>query len=225
MQLTADKQTRLRDGLLHRLEALYGVEDSDVHHLDRCLEEGIHRTLQCFGHLKNKYYRQDDIRLLHTGQQFIFLYYLSNTVFHRQVQQGEETARDLCDKLYGFNRTTASCDLFYEVEMPEYFMIDHPVGSVIGRARIGKGFGFIQGCTVGVNKGIYPTLGDHVMMFSNSKIVGNCRVGNNVLISANAYIKDMDIPDNSVVYGQYPNVTVKSGKEELIRATFEEQFV
>lgn len=46
-----------------------------------------------------------------------------------------------------------------------------------------------------------------------------------MLIGANAYVKDMDVPDNSMVFGQYPNVIIKSGYEDNIRAAFVEQFV
>lgn len=48
------------------------------------------------------------------------------------------------------------CDLYHEVNLPHYFTLDHPVGSVMGRAEYGEGFSFGQNCTVGNNKGIYP---------------------------------------------------------------------
>ena len=108
--------------------------------------------------------------------------------------------------------------------MPEYFLVDHPLSSVIGRATIGNGFAFIQGCSVGGNNGVYPVIGENVFMYSNSKILGKSHIGNNVLIGANTYIKDMDIPDNVIVFGQYPNVIIKKNHHEMIRQKIEEQF-
>jgi serine O-acetyltransferase len=87
----------------------------------------------------------------------------------------------------------------------------------MGRAKYGNRFFFYQGCTVGGNrnKGIleYPVIGENVTMYSDSKIIGNSIIGNNVLISANAYIKNEKIPDNSIVFGQSPNLIIKQRKE------------
>lgn len=88
-------------------------------------------------------------------------------------------------------------------------MLDHPVGSVLGRAKYGDYFEFSQNCTVGNNKGVYPTIGNHVRMKSGAKIVGDCNIGNNVILAANTYVKDTNIEDNSVVFGSSPNLIIK----------------
>lgn len=118
--------------------------------------------------------------------------------------------RLLADKIYYLNKTLNGCDLFYEIKLPRYFRLDHPVGSVMGRAEYGEGFSFSQCCTVGNNKGIYPRLGENVRMCACSSIIGDCRVGDNVIIGANSGIKDMDVPDNTIVFGQYPNNILKN---------------
>lgn len=54
-------------------------------------------------------------------------------------------------------------------------------------------------------------------MCSNSKILGKSKIGDNVIVSANTYIKDEDIPDNSLVFGQSPNLVIKKKSiEEII---------
>jgi serine O-acetyltransferase len=93
--------------------------------------------------------------------------------------------------------------------MPDVFFLDHPVGSVLGRATYGLNFSFSQNCTVGNNKGIFPTIGKNVQMLSGSKILGRCKIGDNVIVSANTYIKDTDIPANSLVFGSSPNLVIK----------------
>jgi serine O-acetyltransferase len=92
--------------------------------------------------------------------------------------------------------------------MPPVFFLDHPVGSVIGRADFGNYFSFSQNCTVGNNKGKYPNIGKNVKMMSGSKIIGNCKIGDNVIVSANTYLKDVDIPDCSLVFGSSPKINI-----------------
>jgi serine O-acetyltransferase len=103
--------------------------------------------------------------------------------------------------------------MFYEVNLPRYFQLDHPVGSVIGRATYGDGFSFGQNCTVGNNHGIYPVLGENVKMCANSSIIGRCHIGDNVIIGANSGVKDEDIPANSIVFGYSPNLIIKRRKQ------------
>ena len=91
------------------------------------------------------------------------------------------------DKLYALNKAMASVDLFYQVELPDIFTFDHPLGSVMGRASYSDYFTFSQGCTVGNNRGIYPRFGQSVFMLSDSKVIGDCEIGSNVIIGATAY--------------------------------------
>ena len=165
------------------------------------------RTTYCFSHSKNKYYNRDGevyFDPFHTGQWTIFLYFLSNSLFKE-----EQTNIALCYKVYYLNKMLNSCDLFYEVNLPDIFFLDHPLGTVIGRGTFGNYFSFTQGCTIGNNKGFFPIIGERVSMLSNSKILGKSMIGDNVIISANTYIKDTDIPDNSIVFGSSPNLIIK----------------
>ena len=43
-------------------------------------------------------------------------------------------------------------------------------------------------------------MGNHVVMFPGSKVVGNVHIGNNVVIAANSVVTK-DIPDNCIVGG------------------------
>ncbi len=66
-----------------------------------------------------------------------------------------------------------------------------------------------QGCTVGGNKGHYPTLGRNFRMMSGSKILGDSHVGDNVTLAANTYVKDTDIPSGATVFGSSPRLILK----------------
>lgn len=45
-----------------------------------------------------------------------------------------------------------------------------------------------------------PVIGDEVWIGINSTIVGNVKIGNDVLISLNSFV-NCDIPDHSIVFG------------------------
>ena len=74
-----------------------------------------------------------------------------------------------------------------------------------------------HGCTLGcifegAHKGS-PVLGNHVVMFPGSKVVGNVHIGNNVVIGARSVVTK-DIPDNSVAAG-VPCRVIKTTDEYL----------
>ena len=141
----------------------------------------------------------------------IFLYYLSHDIYlNANVGQ-------LCDKIYYLNKIFHSVDLFYAIELPEQFGAEHPLGSVMGRAKYSNGFFFYQGCTVGgtrdkEGKVHYPVIGKNVRMYSNSSILGSCNIGNNVNLGAGCIVKNQDVPDNSIVFGESPNLIIKQKK-------------
>ncbi|QOL32671.1 serine acetyltransferase [Bifidobacterium eulemuris] len=75
---------------------------------------------------------------------------------------------------------------------------------VNGKARLGSNVNINPGAVIGQeNRGKRvgaPQIGNRVWIGSNAVIVGNVRVGNDVLISPNAYV-NFDVPDHSVVIG------------------------
>ena len=80
-------------------------------------------------------------------------------------------------------------------------------------SKIGENVTIFQGVTVGgmFGKGD-PVIGDNVIAFAGSKIIGNVQVGNNVVIGANAVVSK-DIPDNAVVVGVPAKVINYNGAE------------
>lgn len=198
----------LKKLIRHQIDNLFTLTPDEECILLQVLPIALKKTEHCFGKSKNKYYKNDEgkvfFSIFHSGQYCIFLYYLSHQAFLKKPME-----RSLADKLYYLNKALNGLDLYYEVSMPEVFHLDHPVGSVMGRASYGENFTFSQMCTVGNNKGIFPVIGKNVVMLSGSKIIGNCEVGDNVVVSANAYIKDVDIPEDSIVFGSSPSLVIK----------------
>ena len=181
-------------------------------------DEALERCEYNFKQSVNKYYYRIEkgervafFNPYHSVQYMTFLYYLSNTLYKKGCSS------ILCDKLYYLNKILNSVDLFYAIELPDYYHADHPVGSVMGRAQYGYGFQFLQGCTVGGSYGkdgtlYYPVIEENVRMFANSSIIGRCHIGNNTQIGAGALVKNQDVSANSIVFGQSPNLIIKQAQ-------------
>ena len=93
------------------------------------------------------------------------------------------------------------------------FFIDHGMGVVIGETtEIGDYVTLFQGVTLGgtgKEKGKrHPTLGNHVVVGSGAKVLGNIRIGDSVKIGANSVVL-RSVPSNSTVTG-IPGRIVKS---------------
>ncbi len=176
------------------------------------VEPYINVTLQkcekCFQVNKSSYYRNDQQELFfspyHSGQYSIFLYYLSNTI--HLIGNNKK----LASIVFYLNKILHSVDWYYEIRLPEYWGVEHPVGSVLGKAKYSNGLFLYQGCTIGGNKGKYPVIGENVILYANSTILGDSKIGSNVLVSTGTIIKDDTIPDNCIVFGQSPNLIIKN---------------
>lgn len=194
--------------LCKQLNNFFFIEDDELLILKELQQAVLERLTKCIGKVDNKYFKKDGEAFFspyHSGQYLMFLYFYSNEI----AKRGQS---ELQDKVYYLNKILHSVDIYGEIAMPDVFFLEHPLGTVLGRAKYGNNFFAMQGCTVGGNKGCYPVIGENVKMYSNSKILGKSNIGNNVLISANCYIKDVDIPDNVTVFGQSPNLIIKNNK-------------
>jgi serine O-acetyltransferase len=197
-------------GVIRQLNSFFSISADEISVIASLSGIVFQRCEYNFLKNENKYYSRNSETYFspyHSGQYTVFLYYFSNTIFKE-----EKDYLKLADKIYYLNRTMNGCDLFYEVELPEIFSLDHPLGSVMGRAKFGNYFAFSQTCTVGNNNNIFPVIGEHVTMSVNSMILGDSKIGNNVILGAGACVKDQDVPDNSMVFGNSPNLIIKNRK-------------
>lgn len=202
--------------VVHQVKCFFGTKDGEIDLLnEKIINEAIIRTENCLDRMNNKYYvstnylpkGESRINLYNSVMNCIFLYWLSRNLFLSSDFR-------LADQIYYLNKMLNSVELFYEVPLPSVWSCEHPLGSVMGRAIYGDYFFFYQGCTVGGNVRkdgtiVYPVIGDHVKMYSNSKILGNSHIGDHTIISANCYIKDQDVPSGVIVFGQSPNLEFK----------------
>lgn len=209
---------QLMDLVNHQLKSIWGEVPEGLSLEERSdFMQVLDRCDQCFSKMSSPYIQgngEASFHIEHTVQYAVFLYFLSNELYKAGKTQKASF-------VYYLNKVMHGVDWFYAIDLPQCFFAEHPVGSVLGRANYGNYFFFYQGVTVGGNrkdgKLALPQIGDYVTMLSDSKALGDARVGNHVILAANAYVKDVSIPDYSLVFGQSPNLIIKPITEEKIR--------
>lgn len=95
----------------------------------------------------------------------------------------------------------------------------HYSSIVIARkAVIGKNCSIHQCVTIGKQFGGkhygFPTIGDNCIIFPGSIIVGNIKVGNNVIVGANSVVLE-DVPDNCIVVGTPSRIISYNSKKSI----------
>lgn len=94
-------------------------------------------------------------------------------------------------------------------------LLPHHVDVTIGSsAKIGKNVTIYNGVTVvGIENAGLPHIGDNVIIYTGAKVIKPIQIGDNSVIGALA-LCTKDVPQNSVMFGIPPNVTIKA-KEEI----------
>jgi serine O-acetyltransferase len=149
-----------------------------------------------------------------THHHTLFLYTFARLLYEKNV------SNHLCTKLYLLNRMMNGVDLFYKIKMPKYLLLGHGLGTVFSRAKYGNYLVVFQNSTIGVQDQNYPEIGDKVIIYPNSVIVGKTKIGNNCIIGAGTILVNKTIPDNSIVHGSEVIRTTNNSKN-LIREYFD----
>lgn len=193
----------------------YFLSEEEINNLKKALPHVFKRIEVCFHHINNKYYSNEygiTFNPFHSGQYLIFLYFLSNTVYK---MFNDEV---LASKIYYLNKIMNGIDLYYQVEMPDIFFMEHPVGTVIGRAMMKNNLVVYQNCTIGGSyigtELFYPSIDENVILYSYSCILGKSKIGKNTIISSHCYIINEDIPPNSIVFGNSRNLIIKKNNSQ-----------
>ena len=166
----------------------------------------------CFSHVNDKYFREGDttrFNHLNSDQYAMFLYRLSHILYKETGEVNVST------KLFLLNKCLHGIDLFYEVDLPHIFLINHPLGTVLGRGKYSDYFIAHQGCNIGSNKDKFPSMGKYVSLHPGAAILGDCHIGENCKISAGSLLIDRDLEDNSVYIGTARDHIVKKSDVRL----------
>ncbi len=140
-----------------------------------------------------------EVIFCYPGIRAISSYRIANALLHLEVPLIPRIISEMAHSETGI-------DIHPGATIGEYFTIDHGTGVVIGEtSRIGKNVKMYQGVTLGARsfpldeqgnpiKGIdrHPKIGDNVIIYSNSTILGNITVGNGAVIGGNIWV-DQDV--------------------------------
>jgi serine O-acetyltransferase len=177
------------------------------------IQNAEERIYHCFSNIRKKYFHHNGtthFNHLISDQYCMYLYMLSNHVY---TSSGEE---ELATKLYYLNKALHSVDIFYTTQLPSIFLLVHPVGTILGRADFSDYFVAYQGVTVGcLNDGKFPSFEGKTILYANSKILGDCTIGDNVCLAADATVINKDISKNKIVLGQSPELKITSNNKDI----------
>lgn len=172
------------------------------------VKSALARMEVCTSEVIAKRYRTDSgepcFSHLHSGQYAAFLYFAAHGAARKFGDH------EFATRIYLLNKALHGLEVYYEADLPDVFVWEHPVGTVLGRAVYGERFVVLQHCTVGGNTRLeYPRIGKNVSMYAGATVIGRCSIGDHVQIAAGARIVDEDVPSGSIVFGSSPNLTIR----------------
>ena len=202
---------------------MFGLSGNKRVYIEKAIGNALQRLETNFKAINSKYYYNNGIVQFstnHADQYTLFLWYLSNAIYRYAKDTHDVLEHECAEQIFYLNRVMNSCNWFYAIELPEHFYVEHPIGSVLGRASYGDYLCIYHGVTIGgsFDKSgniIYPTIGNKVTCFANSSILGNSLIGDNVVIAANTIVVNKKIPDNCLVIGSGNDILIKPNDTKL----------
>ena len=176
----------------------YSFKGSDI---DSAFSLALDRTENCFKHIILRGYRDElgnaFFSHLHSDQYAQFLYFFSNSLW--KISENKV----ICDKVLLLNKLLNAFFISYKGNLPDIFLLGHPVGSIIGNAHYSNFLVIYQNVTINTSvdeKGNEaPILGQGLALMAGAKIIGNKTIGDRVTIGVDAVVNSQDIKDDMVV--------------------------
>ncbi len=126
-------------------------------------------------------------------------------ILFRKCQQTKGLVNKIYRLLYRISSDSKHIEISSKCKIGEGLYIGHAYCITINpKAVLGRNCNIHKGVTIGQeNRGSRkgtPVVGDSVWIGINSTIVGNIKIGDDVLIAPNSYV-NRDVPSHSVVFG------------------------
>lgn len=153
----------------------------EIEGIRSCIHVFLHNGWRCTVQIRIQQY-------LYSWRKFFIPYILATLVNRRMLKV---YSVDIC----------LGCEFGFGLKLP------HPISIVIGsRVKIGDRFTILHGVTIGernasgLGDGMYPTIGNDVLVGANSSILGGVHVGDGASIGAHSLILK-SVPSQSIVTG------------------------
>ena len=213
MKLIGFNRDELGRYLGRQIDRMFPDGATDSHAMiDRDLDEALDRLEHCIGAVRM--WRPGEFTPLQSEQNTIFLYYLANTIYRNRG------AGPVCTKLFYLNKALNGFHCFYDTELPDIFFIGHSLGIVLVRTTYSNYLVLYQNSTVGKNHGAAPVLGEGVVMYPNSAIIGDCNVRPGSIIAQGQSLMDADTPGNCYVFTEGGKPVFKKPKRDVLADIF-----
>lgn len=178
----------------------------------RDIDEALDREQTCINAVR--LWKADEFDYLHSSQYCIFLHYLANTIWRNRQDQ------TVCTKLFLLNKALNGFDCFYDNALPDRFFIGHSVGIVLARTTFSDYLVLYQNSTVGKNHGDAPVLGQGVVLYPNSAIIGKCHIGAGTVVAQGCSIINRDTPGDCYVFSNGDDLLFKAPKRNVLADIF-----
>ncbi|WP_337186768.1 hypothetical protein [Phenylobacterium sp.] len=190
-----------------------GREDAFRKAVDAHLDEALERMHVCINACAP--WRPDQFNVLQSSQHCIFLYYLSNTIWRRSGDTAAAT------RLFLMNKALNGIDLFYEIQMPPVFYIGHSVGIVLAKATYGNYLVLYQNSTVGRHKDQIPVVGDRVVLYPNTAVIGRAVIGDDAVLSQGVSAVNRTVPPGVIAFrGAGTDLAFQPRPDDLLKEYF-----
>ncbi|MEG0617049.1 MAG: DapH/DapD/GlmU-related protein [Oscillospiraceae bacterium] len=181
---------------------------SDI--LDTAFDLALQKTEYCFSHIAYPSYCENNVvkfNHLHQDQYCQFLYILSRTLWEQNANSM------LCDKLLYLNKALHSILITYKVQLPDIFLLLHPVGTVLGNAIYNDFLVVMQNVTIEQSDKLC-TLGKGVLLGAGSKILNGTVIGDNCSVGANVVLRKANLMQNQIAYNGEKGLEIVTRKKE-----------
>ena len=181
----------------------YVTKQAEMYFPDKRATEGdkrafnlaLERVEYCFGHIKTRGYhdkREPFFYHLHMDQYSTFLYYYANSIWKLD---GNKT---FADKLVLLNRALSGMWCSYKNNLPNVFLLMHPVGTVLGNAFYSDYLVVLQNVTVNTMLDSGGNLSLHVgkgtFLGAGSSVIGNSNIGDWCTLGVGAILRNRSLP-------------------------------
>ena len=126
-----------------------------------------------------------------------------------------------------FLKPKFNIQIYLKTKIGKGFKLNHYGNIIINQGvRIGENCNVAQGVTIGnISRGKLkgcPTIGDRVWIGPNAVVVGNIKIGNDVLIAPLTYV-NCDLPDGAVVSGNPLKIYNYNGTAVYVKNVYENE--
>ncbi|MCF8003008.1 MAG: hypothetical protein K9L32_02185 [Chromatiaceae bacterium] len=173
----------------------------------------------CFKKIRSPYYSNADGNPIFNHCHSDHMASLYALLAHILYENGNDLA---AAKVFYLNKILHGFDCYYTVCLPSIFLLSHPLGTILGGGAEYSNYLMVsQNCTVGDNyDGNYPTLGEGVSLYCGASIIGGCNIGSNCAIGVGASLYKTDLPDDTIVHGNFLGYSFKPNQAKAFTKHF-----